>query len=105
MIEKQKNYGRLAAAELGQKFVDRAQKNAIDCDNVPYTLWELKSLRYTVQLNYIGQLGDYMSFSLVDIHSPEGGSHGYPILYFGDSEAFGMDIIRELNYIDCIHTY
>ena len=103
MFERQKKCGRLAAAELGQKIVDRAQTLAIDCGNVPYKLWEFKTLRYTAQLNFIGLLGEYLNFSLVDTHSPEGGSHGYPILYMGDAEALGMDIIRELNYIDSLH--
>lgn len=104
MFTRQKKYGQLAAAELGQKFVDRAKEVKFEGERAPHLIWELKTMRYTVQLNYIGGFaGDIMDFSLVDIHSPYGGSHGYPILYMGDAEAFGMDIIRELNYIDSLH--
>ena len=104
MFENHNKYGRLAAAELGQKIVDRARRAKLERNNVPFLIWELKTIRYTIQLNYIGGFaGDTMDFSLVDIHSPYGGSHGYPILYMGDAEAFGMDIIRELNYIDSLH--
>lgn len=102
-LSKQANWALGGAAELGQCIIDRAKwcdKNGL---RYPFLIADIKTLRYHIQLTYTGLLGDIMSFSLVDLDSPEGGSHGYPKLFFGDTRAFFMEIIRELNYITELH--
>ena len=104
MITEQKNNGRLAVVELGQKIVDRAKRFGVECDNVPYLLWKFETLRYKVYLNLTDYLGeDCMLFTLFDSRRRKGDSLNYTILYMGDAEALGMEILRVLNDIDSLH--
>lgn len=103
-FKEQKGLGLLAAEELGQKIIDRAQWCEDTGRKLPFLIAKFKTLKYDVQLHFVGRLGDNMEFTLVDLHSPEGGAHGYPKLFFGDTGAFCMEIIRELSYIDSLHS-
>lgn len=103
-LNEQKEYGLKAASELGQRIIDRA----IWCEEkgreLPFLIAKFETLKYKVQLYYLGRLGENMEFTLVDLHSLEGGAHGYPKLFFGDKNAFTMELVRELGYIDSLHT-
>ena len=103
MLNNQKEYGFAVSAILGQSIIERAKECEKKEGELPYLIADIKTLRYHVQLTYTGLLGDLPSFSLVDLNSPEGGSHGYPKVFFGDTVAFVMEIIRELNYITVLH--
>ena len=102
-FNEQVNWGLNGATELGQCIIDRAKWCEETGREHPFLIAEIKTHSYHIQLTYTGLLGDLMSFSLVDLYSPEGGSHGYPKLFFGDTRAFFMEIIRELNYITELH--
>ena len=104
MITQQKKNGRYAVAELGHKIIDRAKRLGVECDNVPYLLWKFETLRYKVYLNLTDYLReDCMLFTLFDSRRRKGDSLNYTILYIGDAEAFGMEILRILNDIDSLH--
>lgn len=103
MFEKQKEYGLIAAEELGQRIIYRAKHFEEAGGEFPFLIAEINTLREKVQLQYIGRLGDSMTFSLVDIHSPEGGCHGYPHTYLGDAGAFFMALVSEMRWIDSLH--
>ncbi len=104
LLNNQKENGLNAAAILGQSIIDRAEWCEETGRRRPFLIADIKTLLFHVQLTYVGRFGDLMSFSLVDLYSPEGGTHGYPKTYFGDTEAFFLEIIRELNYIAEIHS-
>ena len=92
------------AAELGQSIIDRAEWWEETGEKRPFLIADIKTLLYHVQLNYIGRCGDYMTFSLVDLCDPySGGTHGYPKVYNGNTGAFFMEIVRELEYIRSVH--
>lgn len=102
-FNEQVNWGIEASAELGQWIIDRAKWCEEKGLELPFSIAEIETNSYHVQLTYIGSLGDYMTFSLVDLHSPYGGTHGYPKVFTGDTKAFFMEIIWELFYITQLH--
>ena len=106
MFNNQKKSGLAASAELGQRIIDRAKWCEETGRELPFLIADIETLRCHVQLTYVGTFGDTMSFSLVDLYDPYGrGTHGYPKVFFGDTSAFFMDIVRELEYIYGLHDH
>lgn len=104
-LNEQNKFGLKAASELGQRIIDRALWCEETGRKLPFLIAKFETLKYKVQLHYLGKLGEHLEFTLVDLHCPYvGGAHGYPKLFLGDTEAFSMELVRELEYIDSIHS-
>ena len=93
------------AIALVENWVSRAEKWLEKGIKAPITVMEFNTCKYHVQLNVLGKFDGGLFFSLVDLHDPWNGEpHGYPKLYDGDAEMFYLEIMRELSWIDEIHT-
>lgn len=99
------DFEKKGAAALVEKWVSRAEKWLEKGIPTPANVMTFKTVHYDVQLNVVGKFGGELLFSLVDLHDPWNGEpHGYPKPYDGDAEMFYLEIMRELNWIDEIHT-
>jgi len=93
-----------AATKLGERIIDRAKWCEQTGKKLPFPIVDIDTLTYHAQLLYLGMDDDSMKFSLVDLHDPDVcGRHCYPKYYLGDTRAFFNEIVRELEWIYCIH--
>ena len=102
-FDSQKEEGLSAAAELGQRIIDRAKWCKETERELPFLIADFKTLGLHVKLVYKGEVGDVMTFSLIDMHDPYSGVHGYLKTYLGDTGAFVMELIREMAWIYSLH--
>lgn len=99
------DFEKKGAAALVEKWVSRAEKWLEKGIKTPISVMEFNTCKYQVQLNVIGKFCGELLFSLVDLHDPWNGEpHGYPKPYNGNAEMFYLEIMRELSWIDDIHT-
>ena len=98
-----KQNGSKAAQRLGERLLKRAE--ALEANGVepPFSIMEIKTSRYDVQINYYGERG-LGTIVVLDTSDPyDGKPNGHPIEYFGDAEATLMSVISQLEWIDSIH--
>lgn len=100
----QNNNGLADYAKLGQLIIDKVLQGERNGGKLPLLIADIETLDYHVQLFYRINFGDIMDFTIVDVNDPDGGSHCYPIIFHGDTEAFFRQIVGELKYIDSLHS-
>ena len=100
----QNNNGLADYAKLGQLIIDKVLQGERNGGKLPLLIADIKTHDYYVQLFYRINFGDTMDFTIVDVNDPDGGSHCYPILFHGDTEAFFRQIVGELKWIDSLHS-
>ena len=103
LFKRQKEGGLEAVVELGQRIIDRAKWCEETEAKLPFLIADFESLRFHVKLVYKGVFDNTMTFVLLDMLDPYYGVHGYIKEYYGDTEAFFMELIREMAYIYSLH--
>ena len=98
-----KEYGKQSAQRLGERLLKRAEALEAKGVEVPFTLMVIKTPRYEVQINYLGQRG-LGTIVVLDTKEPyDGKPNGHPVINLGDAEATVMSAISQLEWIDYIH--